>query len=395
MWALILIVQVAVSACSDNDPTPPAAQSNLVEATLIDTKTASEIQQLIQLTGRNIDPSIFKHNVRLYRVTYNTTYKGNETEASGVVALPITTETIGMLSLQHGTIVQHNEAPTMKDKDSFDMFIYSAVASSGLIAVIPDFIGFGESKEIFHPYYVEEPTATAVIDNIRAAKDVAANNDVSFNNKLFLAGYSQGGYATLATHKAIEEDGLDDISLIASFPASGAYDLKAIQEYFFTLDLYDDPYYIGYVAKAYQSYYGFANILTDFFNEPYASRIPTLIDGVNSQSQINSQLTYSIPDLVQANVISNINTDSQYDYIVDAFTENSLTDWTPTTKVYLYHGDADITVPFQNSVITYERFLANGASESVVEFITLPGATHATGVEPYMDDVIKKLQLLK
>lgn len=392
---LVLVVITIITSCSDDDPTPPAAQSNLVEATLVDSKTASEIQQLIRLTGRDLDPAMFKHDVKIYRVTYSTTYKEAKIEASGIVVLPITTEASGMLSLHHGTIVQRNQAPSLQDKDSFDMFLYGTIASSGLIAVVPDYIGFGKSKEIFHPYYVEEATATPILDHIKAAKELALKNKVTFNNKLFLAGYSQGGYATLAAHKAIEAGGLEGFQLIASFPAAGAYDLKAMQDYFFTLDKYEYPYYIAYLAKAYQSYYGFPNLLTDFFNEPYASRIPMLLDGVNSQSQINAQLTNAIPGLIRSDILANINSDSKYGYIIDVFTGNSLTDWKPLNKVFLYHGDADTTVPFENSVLTYQALLANGASEDIVKLITLSGADHSTGVAPYMDDVINKLQTLK
>ena len=180
----------------------------------------------------------------------------------------------------------------------------SALASTGFITVLPDLLGFGDSDEIFHPYYVEDPTATAVTDLLRAAATLADEKEVEFNQRLFLAGYSQGGYATLATHKALEADPLEDFDLIASFPGSGGYDIQSLQEYFFSLNTYNDPYYLAYVGLAYQSYYGEANLIDEFFNEPYASRIPGLFDGVNAAGDINAQLTEEIPALVQTEALT-------------------------------------------------------------------------------------------
>lgn len=389
---LFVCVLFAFACSDDHAPTPDSGETNLVEATFIESRSASELQLLIQFSGRDIDPSIFKYDVKLFRVTYLTTYNDQEIEASGIVALPITGDQLPMLSFQHGTIVQQSEAPSAQEEGTLDLVLYGAVASSGFITVVPDMIGFGESKDIFHPYYVAEPTSTSVIDNILAATRLASDESVNFNDKLFLAGYSQGGYATLATHKAIEENPLEDIELVASFPAAGGYDLKAMQEYFFNLNTYSQPYYIGYVAKSYREHYGFTSIYTDFFNEPYASRIPDLFDGVNSSGHINSQLTNSIADLVKPDMRANFETNSQYQYLLDAFAENSLTEWAPEIPVFLYHGTADVTVPYANTQITYEKLLSNGASTQTVKLIPLPGADHSTGVEPYLDDVIEKLQ---
>jgi pimeloyl-ACP methyl ester carboxylesterase len=388
------IAWFAVS-CSDEGEAPVVEKNVLVDAVKIGSRTASQLKALVQLLGRDIDLSIFKYDVNLYRVTYKTTFKSSEITASGVIALPDTKESVGMLSFQHGTIVQQSEAPSAQTPGSFEIIQYAAIASSGFIMVVPDMIGFGESGNIFHPYYVEEPTATAVLDMIRAAKKLAKDNALSFNNKLFLAGYSQGGYATMAAHKAIEAMPLNNINLIASFPAAGGYDIRAMQGYFFSLGQYEQPFYLAYVTRSYQLYYGQDNFINDFFNEPYASRIPLLFDGTINRGDINGQLTHNIHDLVKENLRLHLDSDAGYTYILNAFAENSLTDWLPSIKMYLYHGQDDTTVPYGNSLITYQKLISNGASAETVKLIALPGADHDTGIAPYIDDVIKKLQQLK
>jgi pimeloyl-ACP methyl ester carboxylesterase len=311
------------------------------------------------------------------------------------VILPKTSDELGMLSFQHGTIVTHEEAPTETPTSSGLMLFYSAMASPGFIGVVPDFFGFGSSKSMLHPYYIESATADAVVDNLKAARELALLNDRKFNGRLFLAGYSQGGYATMAAHKSIEASPLDDFDLIASFPASGGYDIKGVQEYFFEQTTYSQPYYLAYVAFSYKTYLNWTEPLTDFFNEPYASLIPTLFGGNKSGSEINAQLTQDVSQYINPELIQGIDTEARFEYIVDAFEENSVNDFIPTKRLYLYHGNLDTTVPYQNSVDVYNEFITNGASPDIVTFTTLQFATHNTGFTPYLLDFIDKVLDMK
>jgi pimeloyl-ACP methyl ester carboxylesterase len=395
-WRFIFLLTAIVSSCSDEkDPAPAKEETNLVEANLIGSRSAAELQLLIQLSGRNVDPSLVQYDVDIYKVVYKTTYQTSEVNASGLIFLPKTGSPINMISFQHGTIVRQSDAPSLQDPEGLEVISYAAMASMGFITVVPDMIGFGESKEIFHPYYVEEPTASAVIDNVKAAAALSDAKQMQFNHRLFLAGYSQGGYATMATHKAIEANPLEGFELIATFPAAGGYDLKSLQEYFFSADTYDHPFYLAYVGKSYGIYYDKPQLLTDFFNEPYATNIPSLFNGINGQDNINAGLTDDIKALVKEDVILHMDSDPKYEYLSDAFQENSLVDWKPTIPMYMYHGDADTTVPYQNSEITYGKLIDNGADPEKLKLITLPGADHSTGIEPYIEDLIKRLQLLK
>lgn len=385
---LIITVALVYFSCSDDKV---ELEKRLESSDNILDRSASELKTFLGAGGIQLDLTHLKYDVDIYKITYKTKYKEQDITASALVTLPKTTEPVGMLSFQHGTIAANSQAPTSLALSSTELILYSAMASPGLISVVPDFIGFGASKNVMHPYYVESLTASAIIDALKAARELAANNKVSFNGKLFLAGYSQGGYATMATHKEIETNGLSGFELVASFPSSGGYDVKAMQEYFFSLDTYDQPFFLAFVAQAYKTSFDWSQPLTDFFNEPYASRIPGLFDTSKSGDQINAQLTTNIKTLVSADILANINTSAKYKYIVDAFNENSLVDWTPKVKMFMYHGDADITVPYQNSVITYQKLIANGASNSTVTFTTLPGKTHYTGVVPYIEQFVPKM----
>jgi pimeloyl-ACP methyl ester carboxylesterase len=392
---LLLLLICFVFSCNNGDDQPETPEEKfLVEAEFVYSSTAQQIQLLAQLSGLGIDATAFQNDVEIYKVTYNTSYKGSALIASGLISLPKTTQEVGMLSFQHGTLTNRAEAPSNFSASNSNALLYAAMASAGFIGVIPDYLGFGASSSILHPYYVEEATASSVIDMLKAANELAEEKAVQFNKKLFLAGYSEGGYATMAAHKAIEENGIAGFNLIASFPGAGGYDIKGIQEAIFQEEEYDDPHYLAYIGRAYQLHYTKDNLLTDFFKEPYASRIPSLFDGQKGADAINAQLTTVLSELIQANVLANIDTDPAYDYLVDAFNENSLTDWAPEVKMYMYHGTSDATVPHQNSVDTYNKLIANGASSENLTLTSLTG-THSTAITPYIADFIPKLLALK
>jgi pimeloyl-ACP methyl ester carboxylesterase len=384
-----------VSACSSSDDQPNSSEEKfLVNAEFVYSSTAQQIQLLAQISGIGINQDEFQHDVEIYKVTYNTSYKGSSLTGSGLISLPKTTQEVGMLSFQHGTLTNRAEAPSNFSASNPNTLLYAAMASAGFIGVVPDYLGFGASSSMLHPYYVEESTASSVVDMLKAASELAEEKNVQFNEKLFLAGYSEGGYATMAAHKAIEENGLEGFNLIASFPGAGAYDVKGIQEALFHEEEYDDPHYLAYIGRAYQLHYDKPNLLTDFFKEPYASKIPSLFDGQKGADAINAELTTDLSALIQANVLVNFNSDPDYDYLVDAFNENSLTDWAPKVKMYMYHGTGDATVPYQNSVDTYDKLIANGASSTNLTLTQLTG-THSTAINPYIADFIPKLLALK
>jgi hypothetical protein len=393
---LLSLILVSFSGCQDDPiaPTPEPEDTYLVESTFLSSASAGQIQLLAQFSGLGLDVNEFQFDVSVYRVKYKTTYLDQEIVASGLVVLPETPADVGMLSFQHGTIVLDSDAPSRLSASDSELLLYGAIASSGFIGVVPDYVGFGASAEILHPYYVEEYTASAIIDMLFAATELASEENVGFNGRLFLAGYSEGGYATMAAHKALEQDPREMFELVASFAGAGAYDVSGMQSYLFDLVTYDDPYYLAYVASAYLSVYEISGTLNDFFNAPYAGAIPGLFDGMHSGSQINAALTTDMSLLLTPGVREGFEINPEFVDWRQAFQQNSLTDWAPEISLFLYHGTSDTTIPIENSQDTYDALIANGANEDDLTFIAVTG-THSTAVGPYIQDFFPKLLALR
>ncbi|MEQ8582931.1 MAG: lipase family protein [Marinoscillum sp.] len=397
LWILCsgLLMLMLISGCRDEEVTPEEEQVEttpltLVEATRIFSRPAGDLRAFISLSGLDVDVDLMVHDVTLYKITYKTDYKGDSITASAVIMLPNTDDTVSTVSFQHGTIASEAEAPTNLELSDGQIIFTSALASTGLVVVLPDFIGFGASGDLMHPYYVEDLTATSVLNAIYASRQLVGDLEMSIDNELYLAGYSQGGYATMATHKYFEESGMAFYDLKASFPSSGGYDIKAFQEYFFSLDTYHQPFFLAYVAYAYKETFDWDHDLDLFFNAPFAESIPGYFDGSKSGSEINALLNDELSVLLNPQFIAGVDMPA-YAFVKEAFLENSLTDWTPSIPMFMYHGDADITVPYQNSVDVYARLLANGASADVVSFTTLSGGTHGTGVGPYIELFVSEI----
>ena len=384
-----LLLFLLLFSCNNQDELTRAYIDTYTKLFSISKENILEIVQNSEYGNLN---EYLQYDISLYTITYNTTYKGQNIKASGLVAFPDTDQGMPILNFNHGTTSLHADAPT---EDLIQYSFFSNAASAGYIFVIPDYLGFGVSDNIVHPYYRSDITGQTIVDMIRAAKELAAIEGYNFNGDVFLSGYSEGGFATMSAHYNMEKNNYSGLNLVASAPASGGYDITGMLDYFISKETYHVPYYIAYVAMGYKASYDWSLPLSSIFNEPYASIIPEYFNGKYSGYEINSVLSDDISELLTSNFINNIYTDADLKIIVDAFEENSLDQWIPKNKMIMYHGTDDITVPYQNSVDTYNSFISLGADKNIVEFIDLIGENHSSGSLPYIVSLFDEFEKLK
>ena len=384
-----LLVAILLFSCESQDE---LTRVHIDTYTKLFSITKDNVITIVQDSEFENLKSYLDYGISLYTISYNTTYKGKNIRASGLVAFPDTDKGMPILNFNHGTTSLHADAPT---EDLIQYSFFSNAASAGYIVVIPDYLGFGVSDDIVHPYYRSDITGQTVVDMIRATKELARIEGYNFNGDVFLSGYSEGGFATMSTHHNMEQNNYKGLNLIASAPASGGYDITGMLDYFLSKETYHVPYYIAYVAIGYKTSYDWDLPLSAMFNEPYSDLIPSYFNGKYSGYEINSVLTDDLSLLLTSNFRNNFYSDSDLKVIVDAFEENSLDNWIPKKKMLMYHGTADITVPYQNSVDTYNNFISLGADKSKIEFIQLQGENHSSGSIPYIIDLFDRFNELK
>lgn len=388
----LLLLLVAWTGCKKNDwhSGSPSGENYFVSATPLGTFTKSELQTLAAKSGFSVFAPLAAFDVNFYKLIYKTNFKGRMIEVSGSLGIPKNFPGIpSIVSAQHGTIFSFADAPS-NFPNSFTGF--ELFASAGYVTVIPDYIGYGVSENIPHPYYDKEYSALSVVNMIKAAKYFLHQQRILTSNRLFLVGYSEGGYTTMAAQEEIETNPSHKLSVTAAAEGAGGYDLTVFLSKIADTANYSAPSFLALILKSYNSTYNWNRPYSDFFRQPYASEIPALLNGTKNRQQIDAALTTSTAALFNPVFYANLKNPAKETALKTKVGENSFLAWVPKSPTRLYHGTADEAVPFITSLVTYERFLAAGATN--VQFFPIPGGTHETSVVPMMLNALPWLQSL-
>lgn len=349
----------------------------LIESEHLGTYGSFDVTLILSQIGSpeefNID-----YDVNLYKIVYNTIDpKGNATIASGALAVPIGYDcAMPIASYNHGTVVLKDAVPS---NESTEALIGVGMASSGYIVSLPDYLGLGDSPG-FHPYVHAKSQATATIDMIYASKEFLDSQGHAYNDQLFLFGYSQGGHACMATHKEIEENPSYGLTVTASAPMSGPYDISGIQTQYLVDDIaYDSPGYLPYVVLAYQQIYDYLpQTPAEIFVPPYDTLLLELFDGTNSFGEINSQVPAIPNQMIIPEVFQAFKDDPDHPLRL-ALRDNDVYDWSPTAPIHMFYCTEDEQVNFENALLALDVLTENGADVQVTDGGPL---THGGCVSP-------------
>jgi len=385
---VVLLLPLLMQSCSKDEPDPYADNTYLVSSSIDMMRTKDNMITLIswasllypELSGLADE---IESGVNVYSIEYNTSFLGEDIVASGLVIIPSAPGDYPILSFQNGTNTLHSLAPTA-DPDYEPYQLLQCIASTGYVVVVADYLGFGVTDNMVHPYLHKESTVQTVIDMLYSVAefddDIA--KDITISNDCYLLGYSQGGWATLALLEAMDSDYTSDFNVKATCCGAGPYDLGYFNEHVLGLTEYPMPVFLGYISNAYCEYDLYANSLADLFNDPYAGRIPGLYDGLNSSEAINSQLTVSISGLFNADYISGYASAPAYQGIRDALSANSIEGWDTSVPLLFVHGTADTYVFHALSANMHDEMIDAGSSPQSCLYVTLEGLNHSEGIIP-------------
>ena len=124
---------------------------------------------------------------------------GNDIPLSGAIYMPKKGKIKGIIVSCHYTVCADYEVPSQS------CLMDAWWATKGYAVLMPDYMGYGSSRQYAHPYMQGELTAKHVIDMILAVRAFFANRQiVIMSSDIILAGYSQGAHAVLQTLRMIE-----------------------------------------------------------------------------------------------------------------------------------------------------------------------------------------------
>lgn len=324
------------------------------------------------------------YSVKAYKIVYYTIgINGNKTKASGLLSIPQknTGEKSPIISYQHGTIFLNEQAPSIS---STSVNAIMTLAGMGYIVSAPDFLGYGESSGQIHPYIHADSLSSASIDMLRASKSFLRSNSINTNRQLFLTGYSEGGYATLALQKAIQENHSGEFSVTASAAGAGPFDLTETSVTMANKVTNEHPAYMSFLLKAYDTVYGL-NKIPDMYQPQYVNAVNTLFDGNNSGNTITNSLTTTTADLFTPIFLEALKGTEQH-IIKEKLALNNIYDWKPIVPTRFYHGPNDEVVPYSNSQKALSTMRNNGATEVSLGDCFLN--THVKCAIPYVLDTL-------
>ena len=149
---------------------------------------------------------------------------------------------------------------------------------------------------------------------------------------------------------------------------AGAYSMSGIMvDLMLAQNPYGEPFYFPYVLFAYLDYYPLIGTAEQFLLPEYLFLVDWF-DGYHSSAEINEAMP-SIPiSIMKPEEIQNFEENSDHLLRIKLM-ENDIWNWTPQASMHLFHGQGDELVPYENSQMAYDQFLANGAQNIHLETI--------------------------
>ena len=141
----------------------------------------------------------------------------------------------------------------------------AAAAWFGCAVAMPDLPGMGGDAGVYHPYCHAQSLAYAILDGVPAMRRAFAEDPFlaergyAWDGRIFILGYSEGGYSTLAAVKELETHPGDyPFSLTGSAAMAGPFDLSGAMRATFIDPSHGYPrsYYLPYFVLGYHAVYG-------------------------------------------------------------------------------------------------------------------------------------------
>ena len=213
-----------------------------------------------------VEPQAAPEGAAAWKVLYvSTGIDGAPIAVSGWVAVPEVAGPHRVLAVAHGTTgLGDSCAPTRRG--GTNPFRYSEYLAAGFTVAYTDYQGLGTPG--LHHYLVAEAEARAVLDVVRAAREI--DPDATTDTALY--GFSQGGHAVMAAAQRAQDLAPELTISHTAVLAPAVFIREWVAE--------AEPAQIGYlvmIARAYADAYG--EPLEDWLGPPAIERLSSIDDG--------------------------------------------------------------------------------------------------------------------
>ena len=317
-------------------------------------KTISRFQARVLLGLSGVKGLSVSNAIDCYRMQYSVGSDGEAVRLSGLLAVPRGVAPRRLVSFQHGTTTTRTAVPSRPDGTGLAAAI--VFAGNGYALVVPDYPGLGESPGR-HPYYVADSIAPAVVAMIEQSQRLAEVPD----GPVFLSGFSEGGWASLAALRLLESQGKQ---VLGSAQVAGAYDLRHVSlPAALKGGAPSHSLYLAYAAWGQAAYYG--HPLDSVLTPEYAAIVERLFAGAKPK-EILATLPQDPRQMFNPVFLDAFDRNEAHWYL-DAFATNSLVDVTARAPLRLYYGSKDLDVVPEEALAAARAMRARGVDVAAID----------------------------
>ena len=235
--AIFAVVVGLAAGCTTDQPLVPTQPGELVSYDYIKTYSADNLKWVtgpgldlffkggtMPADAYRADLAVPQQGVKVYKVAYKSIIPEKNDQpvtAYGLIAIPENVKPgAPVVSYQHGTIFERSWTPSNPDGSIETLFMLTQFASQGYIVIAADYFGTTQGSTLPNSYFVAQSSAQACLDMYRASMEILRRENIT-PGKLFINGWSQGGYSTLAFLRYLE---LANVPVAAAATASGPAD---------------------------------------------------------------------------------------------------------------------------------------------------------------------------
>ena len=347
---------------------------------------------LMQLSRQHFsDESVFKVMKKLYRnthkhyVTFPVAYwsqnpQGDSLLVSGRVYLPKNRDLNGIVIANHYTITSNAEAPSNM------LSMESVLAMKGYAVIMPDYVGYGLSREQMHPYLHWRSAARTAVDLLNSMPAMLQHYGYSYPTDVVITGYSQGGAVALGVARMIEQTD-SPWTVRHLYAGAGPYDPAATYLYCVGNDEMGIPAAIPLIVMGLSDAYDLGFALEDFFLEPLLSHYNDWILSKDyTVAQINQLMGSTIMTELMTPEALDLNSRSAK-WLYKVLQHNNLVGYNLHAPAYFFHSLDDDIVPLINST----NLMAQMSDEGHITYDIGYYGSHMEASIPFMKYVYQDL----
>ncbi len=171
-------------------------------------------------------------------------------------------QTVSLIAYPHGTELDRDQVPSRNAGNEW-LFGAAAALLGGFAVAMPDLPGMGGADPSqYHPFCHADSLAYSVVDMVRTVREVLEidlRDTYTWDGRLYIMGYSEGGYAALATVRELQLHATDypGLAITGSACMAGPQDLSgAMRQLMIDPNQhFGRPFFLPYLILGYNAVY--------------------------------------------------------------------------------------------------------------------------------------------